>query len=240
MSSKDDIDIHAYVDGELTAEERLEVLAVLRKDPDVAREVCELNNLKSQLELAYAHPPGLGERATVRRRSTWLTLAASVLTLAIGVTGGWLAGHNDTVADRLVLLDPAGRGQAPATAESEETRIVFHITTPDQLVAGELLDDVESMLQAYQREGRNLRVEIVSNGEGLDFLRQGLSQYQARIHQLAESYRNLTFVACKNTIDRLQVEQGIEINVLPDAEVIESGVSHVVERQKEGWAYIRV
>ncbi len=240
MSSKDEIDINAYVDGELTPEERLEVLAVLRKDPDVAREVCELNNLKSQLELAYAHPPGLGERSKVRRRSTWLTLAASILTLSIGATGGWIAGHNDSAADRLVLLDPAGRGQAPATAASDETRIVFHITTPDQLAAGELLDEVENMLQAYQHEGRNLRVEFVSNGEGLGFLRQGLSQHQARIHQLAENYRNLTFVACQNTIDRLRVEQGIEINILPDARIIDSGVSHVVERQKEGWAYIRV
>jgi len=240
MSSTDDIDINAYVDGELTPEERLEVLNALRKDPELAREVCELNNLKSQLELAYAQPPGLSGRSAVRKRPAWLTLAASVLALAVGVTGGWFAGVNDRAGDRLVVLDPQGRGQAPATAESDETRIVFHITTPDQLAAGELLDEVETMLQAYQRDGRNLRVEFVSNGDGLDFLRQGLSQHQERIHQLAESYRNLTFVACKNTIDRLQVEQGIEINVLPDAEVIESGVSHVVERQKEGWAYIRV
>ena len=240
MSSSDDIDINAYVDGELTPEERLEVLDALRKDPELAREVCELNNLKSQLELAYAQPPGLSGRSAVRKRPGWLTLAASVLALAVGVTGGWFAGANDRAGDRLVVLDPQGRGQAPATAESDETRIVFHITTPDQLAAGELLDEVETMLQAYQRDGRNLRVEFVSNGDGLDFLRQGLSQHQERIHQLAESYRNLTFVACKNTIDRLQVEQGIEINVLPDAEVIESGVSHVVERQKEGWAYIRV
>jgi len=240
MSSTDDIDINAYVDGELTPEERLEVLDALRKDPELAREVCELNNLKSQLELAYAQPPGLSGRSAVRKRPAWLTLAASVLALAVGVTGGWFAGVNDRAGDRLVVLDPQGRGQAPATAESDETRIVFHITTPDQLAAGELLDEVETMLQAYQRDGRNLRVEFVSNGDGLDFLRQGLSQHQERIHQLAESYRNLTFVACKNTIDRLQVEQGIEINVLPDAEVIESGVSHVVERQKEGWAYIRV
>jgi len=36
MSSKDDIEISAYVDGELTPEERLEVLAALQQDPTLA------------------------------------------------------------------------------------------------------------------------------------------------------------------------------------------------------------
>jgi intracellular sulfur oxidation DsrE/DsrF family protein len=41
-------------------------------------------------------------------------------------------------------------------------------------------------------------------------------------------------------MDRLRVEQGIEVRLIPDAEVIDSGVDHVVTRQKEGWSYIRV
>jgi len=36
------------------------------------------------------------------------------------------------------------------------------------------------------------------------------------------------------------VERGIEVKLIPDAEVIDSGVSHVVKRQREGWSYIRV
>ena len=117
---------------------------------------------------------------------------------------------------------------------------MFHVTSPDRTAAGELLDDVEQMLAAYEADGRPLRVEIVSNGEGLDFLRERLSHYKQRIHRLAQRYRNLTFVACKNTIKRLEVQKGIEVNIVPDAEIIDSGVSHVVKRQKEGWVYIRV
>jgi len=240
MSRNDDIDINAYVDGELTPDERLEVLAALRENPDLAREACELHNLKSQLHLAYANPPGPGRKPGRRKPSALIGIAASLLALAIGVTGGWFAGSNDIRPDRLVLLDPQGRGQAPATAESDATRIVFHLTTSDQVAAGELLDDIEAMLDAYHENGNALRVEVVSNGDGLDFLRERLSRHKVRIKQLAEDYGNLTFVACKNTIDRVEVEDGIEINVLPEAEVIDSGVNHVVRRQKEGWAYIRV
>ncbi len=57
---------------------------------------------------------------------------------------------------------------------------------------------------------------------------------------LASNYDNLAFVACQNTINRLRVEKGLEVTLVPEAEVIDSGVSHVVKRQMEGWSYIRV
>ncbi len=239
MNRHDEIDLNAYVDGELTPDENLALLDALQQDPELAKEACQLNNLKAQVQLAYASPPGLNTCQRPRRRSAWTAVAAGLLIAAAGGAGGWLAGSPTAQQDRLVVLDPDGRGQAPAAADSEETRIVFHLTTPDQAAAAELLDDVEQMLQAYEADGKPLRVEIVSNGEGLDLLRDRLSHYKGRIHQLAERYQNLTFVACKNTIDRLKVQQGIEVNIVPDAEVIDSGVDYVVKRQQEGWIYIR-
>ncbi len=240
MRKNDELDINAYVDGELSDEDRIEMLAAMRANPELAREACELTNLKSQLQLAYANPPGIDSCSASQGRSPWTAIAASLVMLSAGLTGGWMMGHSPATSERFVMLDAGGRGQAPATAESPETRIVFHLTTPDQTEAGELLADVEQMLKAYERDGRPLRVEIVSHGDGLDLLRTRLSQHQDKIHQLSSVFENLTFVACKNTIDRVEISEGIEINILPDAEIIDSGVNHVVKRQKEGWAYIRV
>ena len=45
---------------------------------------------------------------------------------------------------------------------------------------------------------------------------------------------------CKNTIDRLRVERGIEVKLIPDAEVIDSGCQPCRQTTKEGWSYIRV
>ena len=235
-----DFEINAYVDGELSDEDRIEMLAAMRTNPELARAACELTNLKNQVQLAYANPPGIDAYKGRLVRSPWSAMAASLVMLAAGLTGGWLLGHTPAGSDRFVMLDAQGRGQAPAAAESPETRIVFHLTTPDQTEAGELLADVEQMLQAYQQDGQPLRVEIVSHGDGLDLLRTRLSRHQEKIHRLADRFDNLTFVACQNTIDRVEVSEGIEINIVPDAEIINSGVNHVVKRQKEGWAYIRV
>lgn len=242
--SSDELELNAYVDGELDAEQQAEFLEAMRNDPELARRVCELGQLKAQLRLAYAEPPPPRRRALTRVEHPWSAIAAGIAMLAVGLISGWLL-HSGTVqspadSNRFAVLDPQGRGQAPAVAADEDTRIVFHLTNSDQTLAGELLDEIERMLVAYRDDQRPLRVEVVSHSEGLDLLRESLSQHKGRIHELAGRFENLTFVACKNTIDRLRVEHGIEVKLIPDAEVIDSGVTHVVKRQKQGWSYIRV
>lgn len=245
MNANDDLELNAFVDGELSPDQQAEILEAFRQDPDLARRAFELGQLKARMRLAYAQPPLAKKRACATVRSSWHVAVASLILLAVGVATGWSLHPGTPLADnaqasRIVLLDPQGRGQTPADAKNHETRIVFHFTSGDQHIAGELLDDVETMLKAYKADHRPLRVEIVSNSDGLALLREHLSQHKVRIHQMAMEFPNLTFVACKNTIERLKVENGIEVKLLPDAHLIESGVHHVVMRQKEGWSYIRV
>jgi intracellular sulfur oxidation DsrE/DsrF family protein len=243
MKPNDEIEINAFIDGELSADQQAELLEAMQNDPEIARRACELGQLKAQLRLSYATPPQPRQRQTQKGRGIWPAVAASVALLGVGIAAGWLLHANALQlhgeVNRFALLDPRGLGQAPATADDADTRIVFHLTNADQTVAGELLDEVESMLLAYQSDQQPLRVEVVSHSDGLDLLRESLTHHKERIHQLAGRFPNLTFVACKNTIDRLRVEQGIEVRLIPDAEVIDSGVNHVVKRQKEGWSYIR-
>jgi len=244
MRTIDDLELNAYIDGELSPDQQAELLQSMRNDPELARDACALAQLKAQLRLAYADPPKPERRGVSKARASWQAIAAGFLLLAVGLVSGWMLHANvpgqGVESHRFVVLDPEGRGQAPAVADNAETRIVFHLTDPDQAVAGELLDDVEAMLAVYESDGHPLRIEVVGHSEGLDLLRERLSRHKERIHELAEQYANLTFVACQNTINRLKVERGIEVKLIPDAEVIDSGVSHVVKRQKQGWSYIRV
>ncbi len=244
MSSNDDLELNAYVDGELSNDQQAELLDAMRGDKELSRRVCELGQMKTQVRLAYAIPPRPTRRGMSGRSGSWRAVAAGFALLALGLISGWLLHANSpdwqSNSQRFVVLDPDGRGQAPARAADGETRIVFHLTQADQVAAGELLDEVEDLLRAYEADGRLLRVEVVSNNNGLDLLRERLSAHKQRIHVLAERYSNLTFVACKNSINRIQVEKGIEVKLIPDAEVIDSGVDHVVKRQREGWSYIRV
>lgn len=240
MSDDKDIEINAYVDGELSDEDRIEILSVIRSNPEIAKIACELTNLKNQLQLAYAAPPGIGAKSVKLAKRHCNAIAAGILMLAMGLIGGWFVGNGPTNNERFVMLDSNGFGQAPADTKNAETRIVFHLTSPDQTGISELLFDVEEMLIEYKKRGNLLRVEIVSHGEGLELLRTRFSKHQKTINKLARKFDNLTFVACKNTIDRVEISEGIEITILPNVKITESGVNHVVKRQKEGWTYIRV
>ncbi len=241
--SIDEIDLNAYVDGELSHDQEAEVLEAMRDNPELAQQICQLGQLKAQMRIAYANPPQ-PDRGSMRRVGrSWRAVAAGGAMLSVGLLAGWIMNGNQPGTaehNRFVVLDPEGRGQAPAVAADDETRIVFHLTNADPMVAGELLDEVETMLQAYEADGRPLRVEVVSHSDGLELLRQSLTVHESRIQELAGDYDNLTFVACKNTINRLRVDHGIEVQLVPDAEVTDSGVSHVVRRQQQGWSYIRV
>lgn len=231
--------LNALLDNELSAEERASLLEKMQSDKQLSAEFCELRMVKDAVQLAHMDLP-LPERYVKKKSSYWMSLVAGGLLFVVGLMLGGITQLQTVDEKRFAILDPAGLGSAPAVAENNEMRIVFHLTQPDLLLADELLNEVEQVLTEYQQQALPLRVEVVANNEGLNLLRDGLSVHSDRINTLSEAYPNLTFVACENTIRRLHVENGIEVVLLPEAEVTESGISHVAKRQQEGWAYIRL
>jgi hypothetical protein len=233
--------LQAWVDGEFSTEDSADLLVELQGDRELMKRACDMRMLKDAVRLAYQDPPEppAGLYRSVRDSRVWRGLAAGAVLVVLGVIMGWNLRTPEST-QRFVILDPTGSGRAPVTTEFSALRIVFHLTNPDMVVGGELLNDIEAMLHEHQRSGRDLRVEVVAHGDGLGLLRERLTRHRDRIENLAQEYPNLTFVACQNTIDRLRVEQGVEVVLLPDARLAESGVDHVIQRQRDGWVYIRV
>ena len=229
--------LNALVDGEVSAAERARLLARLQSDPEARARLCDLRDTKELVQSAY---PELPPAPPAVRRHPWRWATAAVLAVAV-VTGGVMSLHQQAPpAPRMVMLDPTGAGARPAVAADEALRIVFHVVDPDPQNTGTVLREVESLLELHRQQAKPLRVEIVAHGEGLALLRAGLTRHREHIARLARQHPNLTFVACHNTVNRLRVEDGVEVTLVPEARVTESGVAHLVRRQREGWAYIQV
>ena len=94
-------------------------------------------------------------------------------------------------------------------------------------------------MKFYHRSHQKARVEVITNGGGLNLLLAGISPYAERISRMQKEYDGLTFVACQNTIDRFQQELGVSAKLLPGVAVIDSGVAQIMRRQHQGWAYIQ-
>ncbi|MCU7935794.1 MAG: hypothetical protein KZQ99_13075 [Candidatus Thiodiazotropha sp. (ex Dulcina madagascariensis)] len=237
--------LNALADDEYPVEQQVELLSRLQSDKAATDELCKLRSVKQLVKTAYQETPEPNDKRhwwNYRTNKLPLFAVASImLAVAVSVflTGQYL--FQEPIENRrLAMLDPDGRGQQPALGESQETRIVLHLLDADMQVAGDLLDEIERLLAEHRTSGNSLRVEIVAHSEGLALLRQRLSTHKTRITRLANEYQNLAFVACLNTVRRLRVEQGIEVTLLPEASTTKSGVAHVVQRQMEGWAYIKV
>lgn len=233
--------LNALLDREYSAREQARLMRTVNSDPEAARRLCELRALKETVQIAYAELPVTDLK--IRKpagRMRWLAAAASLL-LALLLVAGLAVGPDPTgMAERFAMLDPSGAGQAPASAQSEEMRVVFHVQDMRQVSAAEVLDEVESLLLDFQLRHQPVRVEVVAHGEGLGLLRADMSVESGRIARMARDYPRLTFVACLNTIDRLKNEQGINVVLLPEAQTTVSGVAHLVRLQREGWFYIQV
>jgi intracellular sulfur oxidation DsrE/DsrF family protein len=110
-------------------------------------------------------------------------------------------------------------------------RVVVHVddASPDRqrLALGNvanLLDDVGAAL---------VEVEIVFNGPAISAL---ASRSDLRTDLAALQARGVVLLACNNSM----VAAGISREDLtPGVDVISSGISHLVRRQHDGWAYVR-
>jgi intracellular sulfur oxidation DsrE/DsrF family protein len=225
--------INAFVDDQLTPEEKSQVYAHLSGNDALNRQICQLRKLRDLVQLAYKETPQPPEAAISRvtRRKYGLGFAAG-LTLLIGGVFGWFL-HQSSVPADVAVARTAVDAQTPA-------KVLFHVSDSQSAHLKSVLDDVEDLMKYYQRSNQKARVEVITNGEGLDLLLAGVSPYRERILRMQQEYHDLTFVACQNTIDRYQHEQGVTAKLLPGVVVIDSGVAQIMRRQLQGWAYLQV
>ncbi len=220
--------LNSFIDGQITNEERQEILQLLEQDKQLAAHVCELQRIKQRVKLAYDQVPPSRLPDTVIRKSNLLPrIAAAITIFCMGI-----------------LLGVAGLKQQATSSEQlaatdSMTRVLVHLTSSDSESGLNTLTNLEQMLLEYRSKGQNVRVEVVANGHGIDLLRKETTPFAGLIARLAADYKNLSFAACKNTIDQMQITSDEQFDLIPEAKLIESGIVEVIERQKQGWTYIR-
>ena len=151
------------------------------------------------------------------------SLAAFVFSLV--VSAGLLAGQAMTAA--------------PAHAADTVHKVAIHVDENDPARINLALNNVKNVKQYYDSIGEAVEIEVVAYGPGLHMLRADTSPVKDRISALALEVGGLVFSACGNTKAGMSKAEGKEIELLPEATVVPSGVIRLVELQEEGYAYVR-
>ena len=235
--------LNAYLDNELDSDERAEIMTALENDSALAGRLCELRNIKELTQLAYRTPI-----SEAKSRSHWKfgkqyahMAVAATLFLAVGALAGWFAhdgiGMNSVLRSQQQIVSDSSLSELSAV--TEQKKVILHIDTADPEKLTTALDSAEDLLVTSADNGVPLALEIIANAKGLDLLRVDTTPSAERIRDLSNKYDNLSILACNRAIQRLE-ELGINVNLVPEAQIAPSALDQIVHRLKQGWVYIKV
>jgi uncharacterized protein len=154
-----------------------------------------------------------------------------------------------TVAVAFLMVTPmaSGRERKHATlatfnqnaAAKRLHRVVMQVSSNEPAMMNLALNNASNVAQYYKQLGQKVSIEVVTYGPGLHMLRDDTSPVKARIETLALSTPEISFKACGNTRENMSKAENKEIPLIPQAQVVKSGVVHVMELQEQGWSYVK-
>lgn len=130
----------------------------------------------------------------------------------------------------LLLFAVPMMGTLSAQDVPPKHRIVMQLVSGDTLVHKGLMRQLSNMLEAAP----TLQMEVVCHGPGMDLLMSDRSIVADKVKQFSE--RGIVFLACENTMKERNLDRA---KVLPEAGFVQAGIIHIVERQEQGWSYIK-
>ena len=117
-----------------------------------------------------------------------------------------------------------------AQSGARHHRIVMQLVSGDTLVHKGLMRQLRNMKEAAP----DMELEVVCHGPGLDMLMGDRSIVADKVKEFGT--KGFHFLACENTIKERKLDRS---QVLPSAGYVEAGIIHIVERQEDGWSYIK-
>jgi intracellular sulfur oxidation DsrE/DsrF family protein len=101
------------------------------------------------------------------------------------------------------------------------------------------LNNVQNIFNDLGKSGQKVEIQIVTYGPGLHMFRDDTSPVKARIQEIALAHPNVTFAACGNTQTNMSKVESKPIKLISEAKLVPSGIVHLVELQRQGYAYVK-
>lgn len=212
-------ELNAFIDGELSAADQARVLEAISHDEALQKRVGEVQQTQSLLRHAYERPPLPSRAAPSTPSWTKHVLAATVLLFIGAVMGG--------MAYKLVDKEINPSVQTVRTPKG----VVIQVSRNDPAEWEMALINARNVRKAYG--DRAMEVEIVAYGPGLKMLRND-SPVSAGLEEAQKE--GVKLLACGNTMRATHTTRQ-DLNWL--VEVVPAGIVEIMQKQSEGYAYVR-
>ena len=115
--------------------------------------------------------------------------------------------------------------------KAEKQKVIFQVCDADPGKWALALNNARNVQAELGKE--NVQIEIVAYGPGLGMLKAE-SKVEGRLAQALED--NVGLIACENTMHNTKTTKA---DMYSGIAYVPAGVTHLMKRQREGWAYIR-
>ena len=119
----------------------------------------------------------------------------------------------------------------PLHAQADKYKVVIQVSDNDPAKWRLALNNARNVQQDLGKD--NVQIEIVAYGPGLQMLKAE-SKVSGGLAQALDN--NVGLFACVNTMENTKTPKS---DMYGGISYVQAGVTHIMKRQKEGWAYIR-
>ena len=113
----------------------------------------------------------------------------------------------------------------------QKQRVVIQVSDNDPAKWTLALNNARNVQQDLGKD--NVQIEIVAYGPGLGMLKAESKVADRLAGALDE---NVGLIACENTMQNTKVDKN---DIYGGVKFVQAGVTHIMKRQGEGWAYLR-
>ena len=127
-----------------------------------------------------------------------------------------------------VAADTAAR---PAAISGARHKVIFQVSDNDPRKWNLALNNVKNVQEDLGKS--NVEIELVAYGPGLPMLKLD-SEVASRVSDALA--HGVKILACENTMTNTKTTRA---DMLPNIGYVKAGVVELMEKQQQGWAYIR-
>jgi uncharacterized protein len=122
---------------------------------------------------------------------------------------------------------------AEQSGQERHHHVVLHLNAGDEPTQRGVVNNIRHLYQALGRD--HLTVELVAHGAGLTAFIKKRTGLGHELAQLQVEY-GVAFTACSNTMKAMQLTRSELIDEVGDTV---PAIVRLMERQEQGWAYIK-
>lgn len=120
--------------------------------------------------------------------------------------------------------------QAREEQKPKPHRIIFQMVSGDTLSHKALMKQLQNITSVAP----STKIEVVCHGPGLNMLTSDKSVVSNQLQTMLG--KGIAFYACEFSMQERKVEKA---QILPGIGYVKAGIIAVVERQEQGWSYIK-